>query len=143
MQEKDIRKYAKLMQDMGLTGLEIDEGGAHVRLERSACSAPAAQASVTLAAVPETPAQEEQEALTLVRSPMVGVFYAAANESAAPYVAIGDKVQPGDVLCIIEAMKLMNEITCECSGTVEEICVGNAQTVDYGHVLFRIRKEQA
>ena len=144
MEEKDLRKYAQLMREMDLPGLEINENGAHVRLERAASAPAAVQVSVPAApAAPAAPAQPEPSAedpdVFCVRSPMVGVFYAAPSQEAAPYVAIGDRVQPGDTLCIIEAMKLMNELTCECAGIVEEICVGNNQTVDFGHVLFRIR----
>ena len=74
----------------------------------------------------------------MVRSPMVGVFYAAPAENAAPYVAVGDRVKQGDTLCIIEAMKLMNEITAEKDGVVAEVCAGNGQVVEYGTPLFRL-----
>jgi len=75
-----------------------------------------------------------------VRSPLVGVFYAAAAESADPFVSPGDHVSQGDTLCIIEAMKLMNEIHAEVSGVIEAVCVTNGQVVDYGAELFRIRR---
>jgi len=102
MDEANIRKYARLMRELELTGLEITEGD------------------------------------TVVRSPMVGVFYAAPAENAAPFVAVGDRVQKGDTLCIIEAMKLMNEITAETGGVVAEVCAGNGQVVEYGTALFRL-----
>ena len=70
---------------------------------------------------------------------MVGVFYAAPAADKQPYVSIGDRVNAGDVLCIIEAMKMMNEITAEKGGVIREICVGNKQIVEYGHPLFRIK----
>lgn len=142
MEEMNLRKYAQLMRDMDLTGLEINENGAHVRLERAPGAVAPAVPAVPAAAAPQpAPAAAEDANVVQVRSPMVGVFYAAPSQNAAPYVAIGDHVKPGDTLCIIEAMKLMNEITCECAGVVEEICAGNNQTVDFGHVLMRIRKE--
>jgi acetyl-CoA carboxylase biotin carboxyl carrier protein len=72
---------------------------------------------------------------------MVGVFYSAPAEDASPYVKIGDPVRKGDVLCIIEAMKLMNEITAEQDGVIAEVCTDNAQVVDYGHVLFRMKRD--
>ncbi|MPN56253.1 Biotin carboxyl carrier protein of acetyl-CoA carboxylase [bioreactor metagenome] len=72
---------------------------------------------------------------------MVGVFYSSSAEDAAPFVKVGDTIRKGDVLCIIEAMKLMNEITAEQDGVVAEVCAGNNQMVDFGHVLFRLKKE--
>ena len=136
MNEANIRKYAKLMSELGLTGLEITEDNSVVRLERTAAPAPAAVAAVTV------PAQEaaDPDGLISVRSPMVGVFYAAPSENAEPFVSVGDRVQPGRTMCIIEAMKLMNEIPAEVSGEVVEICVKNGQAVDYGCELFRLRR---
>ena len=75
---------------------------------------------------------------TYVRSPAVGVFYAAPSPDSKPFVAVGDTVQRGDTLCIIEAMKLMNEITSDIDGEIVEICVGNGQVVEYDQPLFRI-----
>ena len=135
MDEANIRKYARLMQELELTGLEITEGDTVVRLERAAAAAPTAPAAAGTSALPEPAPAETGEA---VRSPMVGVFYAAPAENAKPYVAVGDRVKRGDVLCIIEAMKLMNEITAETDGVVAEICAENGQIVEYGSVLFRM-----
>ena len=75
---------------------------------------------------------------TLVLSPTVGVFYSAPSPDARPFVEVGDQVKKGDTLCIIEAMKLMNEIPAELDGTVAEICVGNGQVVEFNQPLFRI-----
>ena len=133
MDEANIRKYAKLMRELDLTGLEITEGDTVVRLERGA--APAASPSPVLP-LPEQKAEEN--AGEVVRSPMVGVFYAAPAENAAPFVAVGDRVKKGDTLCIIEAMKLMNEIAAEKDGVIREVCVGNGQVVEYGTALFRL-----
>ena len=161
MDANNIRNYASLMKEMGLTALEINENGSTVRLERTMqAAAPAASQVIALDAVSsavttgvamagnEAPAVAASEvtngavsALTPVTSPMVGVFYCAPSENADPYVRVGDKVKKGDVLCIIEAMKLMNEITAECDGTIEEVCVSNGQVVDFGHIMFRINKE--
>ena len=131
MDEANIRKYAQLMRELELTGLEITEGGTVVRLERAAAAAEGGSAPAPAETVPA----ETGEA---VRSPMVGVFYAAPAENARPYVAVGDRVKRGDVLCIIEAMKLMNEITAETDGVVAEVCAENGQIVEYGSVLFRM-----
>lgn len=142
MEEKDLRQYAKLMKEMDLTGLEINENGSTVRLERAPSPVPAeVHGAAKETALPAEPA-EKPEAVSEVVSPMVGVFYAAPSEQAAPYVQVGDRVKRGDVLCIVEAMKLMNEILAEEAGTVMEVCAKNRQIVDFGHVLFRIRREQ-
>ncbi len=134
MDEANIRKYARLMRELELTGLEITEGNTVVRLERGA---PPAAGTIPLPAESvSVPAPEP--AGDLVRSPMVGVFYAAPAENAAPFVAVGDRVKKGDTLCIIEAMKLMNEIAAEKDGIVTEVCAGNGQVVEYGTALFRM-----
>jgi len=137
MEETIIRKYARLMGELGLTGMEVTEEGTVLRLERAAAPAETGKDAVLL---PISGAQEQREGREIA-SPMVGVFYAAPAENAAPYVAVGDRVQKGDTLCIIEAMKLMNEVTAEFGGVVKEVCVDNAQAVDYGTVLFRIAEE--
>lgn len=164
MDIQSIREYAKIMKEMELTALEITAPDlTRVRLERNAvqnggvihsataayaASEPAAAVSVQQidAAVfteneTETSGKNDIAGFTPVTSPMVGVFYAAPGENAEPYVKIGDKVKKGDVLCIIEAMKLMNEITAEEDGIIAEICVSNGQVVDFGHILFKLSKQ--
>ena len=136
MNESDIRKYAQLMGELGLTGLEIKEQDRVVRLERRYAAAPA---PIPVAAPTEAPAQPAADT-TAVCSPMVGVFYQAPAENAAPYVKVGDTVKKGTVLCLIEAMKMMNEITAEYDGTIAEVCVRNGQVVDFGKELFRIKR---
>ena len=143
MNETDIRKYAKLMQELELTGLEITEGSQVVRLERGAAvAAPAPVGMPAAVAAPATPVAPARSAdgLVTVASPLVGVFYAAPAENAAPYVAAGDHVKKGQTLCVIEAMKLMNEITAEDDGVVTEVCVTNGQVVEFGTELFRIKR---
>lgn len=143
MEEKNIRKYAQLMHDLDLTGLELCENGTTLRLERSSKNAPSAAVPV-MAAAPAVEATAAVEDGTIsISSPMVGVFYASPAENQEAFVTVGDKVHRGDVICIIESMKLMNEITSDYDGIITEICVGNQQVVDYGHPLFRIRKEEA
>ena len=142
MKENDIRKYATLMQELGLTGLEITEDNKLVRLERAApvvgkqtisVEAPAAAPAVMPAAV-------EKTNYTSVKSPIVGLFYAAPAENADPFVSLGDRVKKGQTLCIVEAMKLMNEISAEEDGVITEVCVTNGQMVEYGTELFRIKR---
>ena len=137
MKESDIRKYAALMQELGLTGLEITEDNKVVRLERSV---PAEARQVVAVEAPAAPAVKEDGNYISVKSPIVGLFYAAPAENAAPYVSPGDHVKQGQTLCIVEAMKLMNEISAECDGVVEKVCVTNGQMVEYGTELFRIRR---
>jgi acetyl-CoA carboxylase biotin carboxyl carrier protein len=85
-------------------------------------------------AVPEAPASN----LVEITSPMVGTFYRAASPDSDPYVSVGSSISSGDTLCIIEAMKLMNELEAETGGVIREVCVENAEPVEYGQVLFRI-----
>ncbi len=136
MKESDIRKYAELMQELGLTGLEITQDNQVVRLERTAA---ASEKAVPVIPVPKQTPEQPQDYIS-VKSPLVGLFYAAPAENAAPYVSVGDTVQKGQTLCIVEAMKLMNEIQAEESGTITEICIGNGQMVEYGTELFRIKR---
>ena len=139
MSEIDIRKYGQVMAELGLTGLEIKTRDCEVRLERNFTGNPVASA-IPLPAAESVPKMPEKMDTVPVNSPMVGVFYRAPAENAEPYVKPGDQVQKGTVLCIIEAMKMMNEITAEFDGVIEEICVQNGQVVDFGRELFRIRR---
>ena len=148
MDVKKIESLARLMQETGLTGLELVEDGQQLRLERQvevvaapvAAPAPAAPVPATGAeargVTHEEPAPVKEG--TLVLAPTVGVFYSAPGPDARPFVEVGDQVKKGDTLCIIEAMKLMNEIPAEVDGTVAEICVGNGQVVEFNQPLFRI-----
>lgn len=139
MNETNIRKYAGLLQEFGLTGLEITEDNKKIRLERATSMTVATAASDIPAINMEEKTEENTEYIS-IKSPMVGVFYAAPAENADPFVSVGDSVKKGDSLCIIEAMKLMNEIPSEVDGTISEICVSNGQIVEYGTELFRIRR---
>ena len=140
MKETDIRTYAALMKELGLTGLEISEENSKIRLERTV-SVPAGESVCTAEkSVSNTPVTTEPKDYISVKSPIVGVFYAAPAENAEPYVAIGDRISKGQTLCIVEAMKLMNEVTAEEDGIISEICVANGQVVEYGTELFRIKK---
>lgn len=136
MNEKEIRRYAGLMKELGLTGLEMTVGDSRVRLERSF---PAPAETPAYPAAEPAPAPENRDYIS-VRSPVVGVFYAAPAEKAESFVKTGDSVNKGQTLCIIEAMKLMNEIVAEEDGVISEVCVTNGQVVEYGTELFRIRR---
>lgn len=140
MEFSDIKQLALLMKEVGLTSLEYSDGGVNIRMERGGAqpvpvyTEPKAEPKYD---APEPPTETGGNIYT-VTSPMVGVFYAAPAADKKPYVAIGDKVNTGDVLCIVEAMKMMNEITADKGGVITEICVGNKQLVEFGHPLFRI-----
>lgn len=138
MNETDIRKYAGLMQELGLTGLEITEDNKVVRLERTAPAA-VKETVVTQSPVAAEVKPDNTDYIS-IKSPIVGVFYAAPAENAEPYVTIGDRVKKGQTLCIIEAMKLMNEISAEDDGVISEILVTNGQVVEFGTELFRIKR---
>ena len=130
------------MGELGLTALEIKENENFVRLERGVpVSVPAQAPVVAASSAPEGANAAAPDADTVtVTSPMVGVFYRAPAEDAEPYVKVGDEVKQGQVLCLIEAMKMMNEITAECDGVLVEVCAQNAQVVDFGYPLFRIKR---
>ncbi len=134
------------MKDYGLSSLEYAQGDTSVKLERGIKEDPAPAApAAAAAAFPFTAAPAEglsqqlpQKEGNLVLSPTVGVFYSSPSPEAKPYVSVGDRVKKGDILCVIEAMKLMNEIPAETDGVIAEICVTNGQVIEFGQPLFRI-----
>jgi acetyl-CoA carboxylase biotin carboxyl carrier protein len=142
----EIRKLIRLIQDTDVTEIEVSDGSHTVRLSRQSTSAPvqlvqqapaaAAVAAPAGASPAAAPAHNEAH---LLKSPMVGTFYRSASPEAEPFASEGKKVKKGETLCIIEAMKLMNEIEAEYDGVVEEIMVENATPVEYGQPLFVIR----
>ena len=150
MKIEEIRELAQIMKENGLGVLELQEDGTSLRLETACATAPVVQAVVPAAApaapapAPTAPATAQDGTpvdfnnLKEVKSPMVGMFYQAPSPEADPYVRVGSKVKKGDVLCVIEAMKLLNEITADTDGEIVNVCVENGQLVEYGQVLFKI-----
>lgn len=143
MDHKEIKRLIQLMQNGGLSVLEIKEGDTSIRLEKgmgtAAASAPVHALPPVPAAVPELDAGVvDLNNVREIRSPMVGVFYAAPSPEATAFCQRGSKVKKGDVLCVIEAMKLFNEITSDFEGEVVDICAENGQLVEFGQVLFKI-----
>ena len=141
MEIKNIEQLARVMRENELTLLEVTEDGVSVKLERRAegtGTAPAAQRTFTHAAADGTENAVQNAPGTVVTSPTVGVFYTAPSPESRPFVSVGDTIKRGDVLCIIEAMKLMNEIPAELDGTIAEIYASNGQMVEYGQPLLRI-----
>jgi len=152
----EIRELIKLATETGIAELEVQRGDNRVRIRRSIggnpemvfvpqAAAPAGPPPAPGPAAAPAPAKEEPKEpradpnLLLVRSPIVGTFYEGSAPGAPPFVRVGERVQPGKVLCIIESMKLMNEIEAEVSGIVESKLVMNGQPVEYGEALFAIR----
>jgi acetyl-CoA carboxylase biotin carboxyl carrier protein len=143
-----IERLIKALDDSSVDSLEVERGGTRVSLSKTppqqAAVAPpmpvqalAAPAAAPAAAPVAEPPQVSSNLID-IESPMVGTFYRGPAPDAPPYADTGTSVSPGDTLCIIEAMKLMNELECEIKGTIVEICVENTQPVEYGQVLFRV-----
>jgi acetyl-CoA carboxylase biotin carboxyl carrier protein len=159
MDLKNIRQLIKMVESSEISEFELEEDGKRLKISKAAPVVNAAhmppqvfQASPPPATTPtivETPAhtphetvasEAKNENLFEVRSPMVGTFYTASSPDAPPYVQVGDSVSAGQTLCIVEAMKLMNEIEAETAGKISKILVENAQPVEYNQVLFLIEK---
>lgn len=143
----DVNEIMKLIQgvsDYGLTSFELEEGNMRISLKREHDTVKVE--TIEHSGIPEKPQAGEEIRQAepigsdrIVTSPLVGVFYAASSPDSEPFVKPGDQVKKGQVLGIIEAMKLMNEIECEYDGVVEAILVKNEEVVEYGQPLFRIR----
>jgi acetyl-CoA carboxylase biotin carboxyl carrier protein len=154
MDIRKVKKLIELLDDSGIAEIEITEGEDSVRISRYPAGVPVAAAPVAAPAhVPapaasapapaadataEAPAEAKEEDGFEVTAPMVGTFYAASSPGAAPYVQVGDRVNEGDTLCIIEAMKMMNQIEADVSGVIKSIRLQNGEPVEYGQVLFVI-----
>ncbi|OBY45420.1 acetyl-CoA carboxylase biotin carboxyl carrier protein [Pseudomonas aeruginosa] len=147
MDIRKVKKLIELLEESGIDELEIREGEESVRAQPVYAQAPAFAAPVAApapaAAAPAAAAAESAPAApklngNVVRSPMVGTFYRAASPTSANFVEVGQSVKKGDILCIVEAMKMMNHIEAEVSGTIESILVENGQPVEFDQPLFTI-----
>jgi len=153
---EEICELIQLVGSSGVASVEVDHAGSRVRIEgrsqavSAMVAAPASAQTVVVsepqpapgvrdAELPTSPAAEDDESLHVISSPIVGTFYRAPNPDADPYVKVGDYVEQGQTLCIVEAMKLMNEIECDARGTIVKVAPENAQAVEYGEQLFVIR----
>jgi acetyl-CoA carboxylase biotin carboxyl carrier protein len=159
----EIKELIQVVNDSGIAELEVQRGDNRVRIRRATPPAPqefvlaSAPVTATLAATSHSPASAHvapahtipapspvaitaaEDERVYVKSPIVGTFYEAGSPGTPPFVKIGDRVAPGQVLCIIESMKLMNEIECEVSGTVVAKLVENGRPVEYGESLFAVQ----
>jgi acetyl-CoA carboxylase biotin carboxyl carrier protein len=153
MDIRKVKKLIELLEESGISEIEIKEGEEAVRISRGPTGgvmpqfihapmrAPAPAAAPPAAAVagaPPVPTARRKDDKNIVPSPMVGTFYAAASPTNPPFVGVGDDVKVGQVLCIIEAMKMMNQIECDRAGKVTAIMVKNGDPVEFGQPLFVI-----
>jgi len=160
MDIKDIRQIIKMVEASNISEFELEEGGTKLRISKNIPSndgfMPVTDVRMSAPAVPppsvspvptkavESPVVEStvkpDDNILEIRSPMVGTFYRAPSPDADPYVQVGQLISVGQTLCVVEAMKLMNEIESEFSGKIVKILVDNAQPVEYNQVLFLIQK---
>jgi len=157
MKENEIRKLIRLVEESEIESLEVSSWGSKIKITQRLAHSPngevepgavmrqvvtalpaAAPAAATQAAPAEEVVEEDTGRLVAIKSPMVGTFYAAPAPDADSYVSLNEKIAVGQVVCIVEAMKLMNEIESEVSGRVAKILIENAQPVEYGKTLFLI-----
>ena len=157
MDIRKVKKLIELLDESGIAEIEITEGEEAVRISRYPTSAPVAPAPAPVPltatqapAAASSPSQPEESAAKPseedgfpVTAPMVGTFYASSSPGAAPYVQVGDRVTEGDTLCIIEAMKMMNQIEADVAGVIKSIRVQNGEPVEYGQTLFVIDQRAA
>ncbi len=154
MDKKKLREIISVFRESGLAKMEVSETTAEetfsLKLESAAAAQPAAMpvpAVQYVQAAPGLPTEEQKaepgeikdyDKYRNVKSPMVGIFYTAPSPEAEPFVKVGSKVKKGDTLCIIEAMKLMNDVVAEEDGEIVEICAENGSLVEFGQILFKI-----
>lgn len=142
-----IEKLAKVLAETGLTEISLEDGEQAITLRKdvivtsapqAVVAAPAAVPAAPVSAAPATEASAPVKKGTPITSPMVGTFYKSPSPDADPFVSVGSTVKPGDVVCIVEAMKMMNEIESEISGKIVEVCVEDGQPVEFGQVLMYV-----
>ena len=153
MTNEQLKIFADMFKDLGLTQLKVNDKDFELILKKEVKVVTASVENVpvvssnqvvtatsenTVETVTDTDTTETNSSLNDVKAPLVGVFYAAPSPEEDAYVKVGDRVNKGDVLCVIEAMKMFNEIKAETSGTIAEICVDNGNVVEYGQTLFKI-----
>jgi len=154
MDLKEIKQILKLMDTHGLTEFTLEKEDEKLVLRRDlvgpapqqiihapvpVAAAPVAAAPAAAAPAEPVAAPAEESNFITIESPMVGTFYAAASPDSEPYIQVGQSVGPETTVCIVEAMKIMNEIKAEVSGTIEQVCVQNGQPIEFGQALFKVR----
>ncbi len=150
MDIRKVKKLIELLEESGVAEIEIHEGEESVRISRNS---PTTQTAQTIIANPQpqqsasaettiSSSPQETHSKHTLKSPMVGTFYRASSPEAAPFVEVGATVQEGDTLCIVEAMKMLNQIEADCSGTIKAILVENGHPVEFDQPLFMITEDQ-
>jgi acetyl-CoA carboxylase biotin carboxyl carrier protein len=159
MNQKELKELIDFIIEKGIAEFELERGDVKIKIKRVSAPAPAALPDARYIAVPPAPPAAgepaptpilapkpepapvpvEDETLQAVRSPIVGTFYESPSPGSPPFVKVGDRVEIGQVLCIVEAMKLMNEIECDVAGEVVKKLAANGQPIEYGQELFAIR----
>lgn len=154
----DLKQLVEFLKENQVAEFELDQGDQKIRLKFKqpeaaapiahviagapaimAAPAPVAAAPPAAAAAPAAPAADPDAGLHIIKSPIVGTYYGSPSPGSAPFVAPGDRVEKGQVICIVEAMKLMNEIESDASGEVVKVLVSNGQPVEFGQPLFAVR----
>jgi acetyl-CoA carboxylase biotin carboxyl carrier protein len=145
---KTIKYLVGLMSQHDLSEIDLREGTHRIRLRRGAREiavqtltaplSPVVPASQPTAATPTPEAEKPAKPVHLIKSPTPGTFYSASSPDAEPFVQVGSRVTPSTVVCVIEAMKIFNEITADCTGVITEVLVENQQPVEFGQVLFKV-----
>ncbi len=141
MKIDDVKALAEILSKSDLTSLSYKEGDLEIHIERAAAYPPPAKSEAAAPAAPIADDAEQQNDFNNMhelKAPMVGVFYAAPAPDAEPFVKVGDHVEKGQVVCILEAMKLMNDITAPVSGRIVDICAQNGVVMEYGQTLMKI-----
>ena len=152
MNQDEIKELIEFLAEKDIAEFEMERGDVKLRIKRvhAVLSKAVAASSLAPVAAPDQPphpipaaapasAPEKEEGIDVIKSPIVGTFYEASSPGSPPFVKEGDRVAVGQVLCIVEAMKLMNEIESDASGQIVKILVSNGQPVEYGQPLFKIR----
>ena len=142
MELESIYALMERFERSSITGLELEQNGTRLKLEKAvavAAAAPVAAAPVAVAAAP-APQQAPQEEGEYIKAPLVGTFYTAAGPDASPFVQVGDKVQKGQTVCILEAMKAMSEIPAPMDCVIEEVLLDNGSLAAFDAPLFRVRR---
>jgi len=143
MENDEIKRLIELLQDSDITELQVEREGSKVKIKREKFLSsfevtPVAPIAAPAAASPVAAEAAADNSMATITSPIVGIYYSSTSPEAPPFIEIGSYVKKGQVLCIVEAMKLMNEIESDTDGTIAKILVENGQPVEYGEPLFRI-----
>lgn len=146
MDLKKVKELIDIMKENDLVELEVVDGDSKVHLKgpqsagvMTSVPMPVVPAPAADAAAAAAPLESSDDGLANIESPIVGTFYQASSPDAEPYAKVGDKVTADTVVCIIEAMKVMNEIKAETSGVIAEVCCRDGEAIEYGQVLFKVR----